>query len=91
MLCVVREWKKRKEGGKERKKERKKEELKKVQKMYVHAKRTIVLVELVQQRAHAVVVELQDAVVQTRQHPGPLRVEGNACVCVCEGRGGMIE
>lgn len=38
----------------------------------------VVLVELVDQGSHAVVPELDDAAVETRQDPWPLRVETQA-------------
>jgi hypothetical protein len=42
------------------------------------AHRAVVLVKPVQQRAHAVVPELHNAVVKRGEHPGPAGVEGQA-------------
>eukprot|EP00965_Chrysotila_dentata_P212747 6187225-Pleurochrysis_carterae.AAC.3 len=42
------------------------------------AHRPVVLVEAVEQRAHAVVPKLHDAIVQAREHPRPLRMKGEA-------------
>lgn len=36
-------------------------------------------VKFVDQGTHAIVIELDDAVVQAGQHPGALGMEGNAC------------
>ncbi len=42
--------------------------------------RSIVLVELVDQSAHAIIPQLDNPIMQTRQDPGALRVERKSCM-----------